>query len=82
MEAQQHTQPEGGRTPREKPAKKIVVTDGDIEIMKLVNDYRLLRIPDIERLTGRKYQRLHGRLKGLFDHRYLGRIKRAWQKDV
>lgn len=33
-------------------------------------------------LTGRKYQRLHGRLKGLFDNRYLGRLKFPWKKDI
>jgi Replication-relaxation len=55
---------------------------GDIEILKFIHDYRLLRIHELEALTGRKYQRMHGRLKGLFDNRYLGRLEFPWKKDI
>jgi hypothetical protein len=62
--------------------KGLVITDGDLAILTFIHDYRLVRIRDLELLTGRKYQRLHGRLKGLFDHRYLGRLERPLQKDI
>jgi hypothetical protein len=67
---------------RKRPGKGIVITEGDLQIVKFIHDFRLLRIRDLEALTGRKYQRLHGRLKGLFDHRYLGRLELPWKKDI
>jgi hypothetical protein len=68
---------------KEKGVRKgLVITDGDLAILRFIHDYRLVRICDLELLTGRKYQRLHGRLKGLFDHHYLGRLERPLQKDI
>jgi hypothetical protein len=60
----------------------IVVTDGDINILKLIYDYRLLRIPHIEALTGRTYTRVHRRLKGLYDAGYLKRRSAPQTKDI
>jgi hypothetical protein len=60
----------------------MVITDGDLHILKFIHDFRLLRIHDLEALTGRKYKPLHGRIKGLFDHRYLGRLELPWKKDI
>lgn len=65
-----------------KPVKRIVVTEGDVAIFNFINQYRLLRIPQLEKLTGRKYPRLVGRLTNLYQHGYLGRIRRPQQKDV
>jgi len=65
-----------------KPSKRIVVTDGDVAIFNFINEYRLLRIPQLERLTGRKYPRLAGRLTALCQHGYLGRIRRPQQKNI
>src|SRR3954463_10417156 len=70
------------RVAKEKIKRGLVVTDGDLHILKFIHDFRLLRIRDLEALTGRKYQRLHGRLKGLFDHHYLGRLELPWKKDI
>jgi hypothetical protein len=62
--------------------RRIVVTHRDIEILKFVHDYRLLRIEHLERLTGRTYTRVHRRLKGLFDTGYLLRIQAPQRKDI
>src|SRR3954452_24061941 len=66
----------------ERRHRGMVITDGDLHILQFIHDFRLLRIRDLEALTGRKYQRLHGRLKGLFDHHYLGRLELPWKKDI
>jgi hypothetical protein len=65
-----------------KQRRGIVITDGDIQILKFVHDYRLLRIEQLEALTGRTYTRVHRRLKGLFDASYIGRIERPLAKHI
>jgi hypothetical protein len=60
----------------------IVITDGDITILKYLHDFRLLRIEQLEALTGRTYTRVHRRLKGLFDAGFLNRIEVLQKKDI
>lgn len=59
-----------------------VVTEGDVEILEYVHQYRLLRIEQIEALTSRTYTRVHRRMKGLFDERFLNRLSRAQKPDI
>lgn len=62
--------------------KGLVVTDRDVDILKLIHDYRLLRIEQIVALTGRTYTRIHRRLKGLFDAGFLKRRELPQKKDI
>jgi hypothetical protein len=82
MEPRQQQRIAEEKSPRPKALRRIAITGGDIEILKFIHDYRLLRIRELELLTGRKYQRVHGRLKGLLDNGYLGRIELPWKKDI
>jgi len=65
-----------------KSSKRTALPPGDIEILKHVYDYRLLRIRNLEALIGRDYNRLHDRFKLLLDNGYLGRHEFPWKKDV
>jgi hypothetical protein len=60
----------------------IVVTDGDLAILRFIHDYRLLCIEQVASLSGRTYTRVHRRLKGLFDAGFLRRIERPQRKDI
>jgi hypothetical protein len=65
-----------------KAPKHIMLTKGNLTLLRLIHTYRLLRIRDLELLTARAYQRLHRRLKALADNRYLGRLRRPLKKDI
>src|ERR1700760_3505554 len=71
-----------GKGKRKATAKRTVITGRDIEILKFINDYRLLRIEQLEALTGRTYTRVHRRLKGLFDVGFFNRIRVPQKKDI
>jgi hypothetical protein len=58
------------------------LTAGDVEILKLVLEFRLLRIDHLAALTGRSYKKLHGRLFKLVGRRYLSRIELPLQKHI
>jgi protein involved in plasmid replication-relaxation len=61
---------------------RIIVTEDDLKILKFIHDYRLLRIEQLEALTGRTYTRVHRRVKGLFDADYLKRREVPQKKDI
>jgi hypothetical protein len=61
---------------------RIVVTDDDLKILAFIHGYRLLRIEQIEALTGRTYTRVHRRVKGLLDAGFLKRRRAPQTKDI
>jgi len=58
------------------------MVSGDIEIFKLLYEYRLLRREHISVLTGRDPKRVHRRLRKLFGLGYLSRIVLPQQKHI
>lgn len=78
---QQVQRVEEGITQPQTP-KPVRLTEPNFILPKLIHDYRLLRIRDLELLTGRKYSKLHGKLKALTDNGFLNRLKRPLEKDV
>lgn len=74
---------EGDKRVAEKRRRRgFVVTEGDIDILKFLHDFRLLRIEHVALLTGRSYTRVHRRLKGLLDSGLLRRIEAPQTKDI
>jgi DNA-binding Lrp family transcriptional regulator len=68
---------------REKKTRSgMVITDRDLEILMFIHEHQMLRIEQLEALTGRTYTRVHRRLKGLFDAGYLNRIEAPLKKDI
>lgn len=65
-----------------KPHERLVLTDGDLEIFRLIYEYRFLRRDEISALTGRPPKRLHRRLLKLVQNRYLSVIRRPQQKHI
>lgn len=60
----------------------IVITEGDLHMLMLIHEHQMLRIEQVEALTGRTYTRVHRRLKGLYDAGYLNRIEAPLKKDI
>jgi hypothetical protein len=58
------------------------LTEGDIEILKLAFDFRLLQIDHLIVLTQRHHKAIHRRLLKLIEHHYLTRLKLPWQKHL
>jgi len=58
------------------------LTDGDVEFLRLVFEYRFLRIENLVELTSRTYKKIHGRLHKLHEHKYLSRIARPQQPHI
>jgi hypothetical protein len=54
-----------------RPSRGFALTEGDIDILSFVHDFRLLRIEQLEALTGLTYTAVHRRVKGLFDGHFL-----------
>src|SRR3982750_4037422 len=67
---------------KRKRRTRTIVTEDDLKILKFIHDYRLLRIEQLEALTGRTYTRVHHRVKGLFDAGYLKRREVPQKKDI
>ena len=59
-----------------------VVVSGDIEIFKLIYEYRLLRREHLSALTQRSSKRLHRRLLKLTQNGYLTTIRLPQQKHI
>jgi hypothetical protein len=66
----------------ERPSRGFVVTEGDIDILTFIHDYRLLRIEQLEALTDRTYTAVHRRVKGLCDAHFLNRLRRPQKPDI
>ena len=56
--------------------------DGDIEVLRLVNDYQFLELDHIQTLTGKPYSTLARRTRKLADNRFLYCIARPLQRSV
>jgi Replication-relaxation len=67
---------------QKRTSRGFVVTESDIDILAHIHQYRILRIEQIEALTSRTYTRVHRRVKGLFDERFLNRLSRAQKPDL
>jgi Replication-relaxation len=70
------------RSAKRTARRAIVITERDLVILRYLHDFRLLRIEQLEVLTGRTYTRVHRRLKGLFDAGFLNRIEAPQKKDI
>jgi hypothetical protein len=67
----------------DKPRRKaFALVDGDIELIKLVYEFRFARIDNLALLTGRAYKKVHGRVFKLAEHGYLKTIKLPLQKHI
>ena len=58
------------------------LTDGDVEILQLVHQYRFLTIESLCVLGGRSYVVVHRRVSKLTRHGYLSRIARPFEKHI
>jgi len=58
------------------------LTGGDIQILKLLFEYRILRIDHLIALTERHHKAIHRRLFKLIEQRYVSRIKLPGQKHL
>lgn len=65
-----------------KPQRGFVLVDGDVEIFRLLYEYRLLRREHIAALTLRPYKRLHRRLLKLVQQGFLATIRLPQQKHI
>jgi hypothetical protein len=65
-----------------KAPKHVMLTEGNLTLLRLIHTYRLLRISDLELLTGRTYSKLHRKLKARAENRYLIRIRRPLEKHI
>lgn len=63
-------------------AGNLVLVNGDLEIFRLVYEFRFLRREQICALSGRPPKRLHRRLLKLVQHRYLMTIRLPQQKHI
>jgi hypothetical protein len=59
-----------------------VFVDGDIEILKLIHEFRFLRREDVATLSGRHPMSVHRRLSKLLEERYITVMRRPLQKHV
>lgn len=59
-----------------------VLTAGDVEIFRLIHDYRFLRIDHLAALTGRAGKRLHRRIFKLLANGYLTSVRLPQQKHI
>lgn len=62
--------------------KGFALTSGDIEIFKLLYEFRMLRREHISALTGRPLKRLHRRILKLIAGKYLTSIRLPQQKHI
>ncbi len=59
------------------------LTERDIEILRLVHEYRLLLFDHLQALTGRSYKALHRRISKLVENKYIQKIDRShFQKQI
>ena len=60
----------------------VAITPGDVDIFKLISEYRFLHREHISALTGRDSKRIHRRLYKLLDAGHLSRIVLPQQKHI
>jgi hypothetical protein len=60
----------------------VAITAGDVEIFRLLSEYRFLRREHLCALTGRPPKRLHRRIYRLLDGGYIARIRLPQQKHI
>jgi len=65
-----------------KRQKRFCLVEGDIELLKLVYEYRFARIDNLVALTDRSYKKIHGRVFKLVKNGYLRRIILPLQKHI
>src|SRR5206468_8735156 len=58
------------------------LADGDIELIKLVYEYRFVATEHLAKLTGRSYKNVHERLLKLFEQHYLSRQELPPKKHI
>jgi hypothetical protein len=63
-------------------SKRFCLTQGDIALLKLIYEYRFVRIDNLVVLAGRSYKKIHGRLFKLADNGYVKRIRLPLQKHI
>lgn len=59
-----------------------VLTSDDIEILRLISEYRFLRREHVSALTGRHAKRIHRRLLKLESYKYLSTLRLPQQKFI
>ena len=64
------------------PARGFQLTAGDVELLRLVFEYRLAHIDHLSALTGRSYKKLHGRSRNLTEWALNDLIEVAQQLDL
>ena len=58
------------------------LTDGDIDLIRYIYEYRFLHIDHLSALVSRSYKKVHGRLLKLVQGQFLARIELPFQKHV
>lgn len=59
-----------------------LLTASDLDMIRIVYEYRLLHIDHVSALTSRSYKKAHGRLLKLVQNHYLARIELPFQKHI
>jgi hypothetical protein len=62
--------------------ERFCLTNGDIALLKLIYEYRFVRIDNLVVLAGRSYKKIHGRLFKLAANGYVKRIRLPLQKHI
>lgn len=81
-ESEEFTQDEDESEVVSQSTAGFVLTRGDIDIFKLIYDYRFLRTEHISALTNRSAKRVHRRLFKLIEAGYLKSIRLPQQKHI
>lgn len=64
------------------PSRGFMLTEDDVEIFRLIYEYRFLRREQLSLLCGRSMKRLHRRLHKLVNNRFLNSIERPQKKHI